>query len=191
MKAVKNVLVFVIMLTIVAGYANENCINVPSKSITILKFSNVKKGHKYSINDNKGYAIYSGTFKKDGTYSKKFDFSNLKDGLYTLEISKDFEIVIKPFEIKEHNVFFLEDKETKAFKPVVRIDNNTLMISQLNLDKTPLDVELFYNDELIYSDQLKGGKVLERVYKLPKEERGEYYVSLKSGDRYFYDRFKL
>ena len=118
------------MLTIATGYANESCINVPSKATTILKFSNVKKGHQYTIKDSKGSILYRETIKRNGTFSKKFDFTDLDDGFYTFEIIKDFEIVVRPFKILSQEVLFLNDEVTKEFKPLVRLENNTLMVSQ-------------------------------------------------------------
>ena len=88
-------------------------------------------------------------------------------------------------------MLFLNDKVTKAFKPFVRLKKNTLLISQLTLDETPLKVELFYKGELILSDELKGNQILERAYRLSKDVRGDYFLKLKFGDRYFSEAFEL
>ena len=80
---------------------------------------------------------------------------------------------------------------TKEFKPVVRVDNDVLMVSQLTLDAKPLKLELVYNGELIFSDELKGAQVLERKYKLSNEEKGTYHISFTSGNRYFSEWFTL
>lgn len=191
MKTIKNLVVFVMMLTIATGYANENYIDGSNKVITVLKFSNVKKGHQYTIKDNQGFVIYSKTIDRNGTYTQEFDFTALADGLYTFEIIKDFEITVKPFQIAAEQVLFLHDMETKEFKPVVRLENHDLMISHLTLEEKPLVIELFFNGELIYADELKGSKILKRIYKLSAEEKGSYFLRLKSGNRLFTDSFKM
>jgi len=191
MKTMKKMLVLVIMLTIATGYANENNVNVPNKTITFLKFLNVKKGHQYTIKDHQGSILYSETIKRNGTFAKKFDFTDLSDGFYTFEISKDFEIVIKPFKIESQNVLFFEYLEKKVFKPLVRMENNKLLISQLSPAEQPLEVDIYYEGELIFSDELKGHKILKRVYELSKKEKGYYYLNLKSGERKFSKSFEL
>lgn len=191
MKTMKKMLVLVIMLTIATGYANESCTNVSTKAVTFLKFLNVKKGHQYTIKDDQGSILYTETIKRNGTFLKKFYFTDLDDGLYTFEIMKDFEIIIKPFKIESKTVLFLEDLARKEFKPVVRLENDKLLISQLSFDENPLEVKVYFEEELIYSDQIEGSIVLESTYRLLKNVKGSYSVSLKSGDRYFYENFEL
>nr|WP_321232839.1 hypothetical protein [uncultured Psychroserpens sp.] len=191
MKTMKKMLVLVIMLTIATGYANEINRNVSSKAIAVLKFINAKKGHQYIIKDSQGLILYTETIKRNGSFSKRFNFTDLDDGFYTFEINKGFEIIIKPFQIESQTVSFIENMVTKEFKPVVRLEGDKLMISQLSPDLKSLKIELFYDGKCIHSEELKGSQVLERTYKLSKEVKGDYYVSLKSDDRCFSKTFKL
>lgn len=191
MKTIKKLVLLALMLTIVTGFANENVIDVPSKAIAVLKFSNVKKGHQYTILDNQGETLFSETIKRNGTFLKRFDFTGLKDGSYTLELEKDYEIIVTPFTIKSNSVMFLERNEKTIFKPVVRLENNQLLISQMSFDSQPLKVELFYEDQSIYKGELIGEKILKQVYKLSAQEKGDYYLRLSFGDRYFIKNFKL
>ncbi|MEM5563522.1 hypothetical protein WNY78_00330 [Psychroserpens sp. AS72] len=191
MKTIKTLVMVAFMLTIVTGYANENVIDVPSKAITTLKFSNVKKGHQYTIIDNEGVILFSETIKRNGTFLKKFNFTALEDGSYTVELSKDFEIIITPFIIQSNNVVFLESKEKTVFKPVVRTKDDQLLISLLSMDTKTLDIELFYNGESILKDTLTGDQVLNKVYKLSEKEKGDYYLHMTSGDRVFNKTFTL
>ena len=106
MKAIKTILLVAIMLTIVTSYASEEVMDVPSKGITLLRFSNVKKGHHYKIIDDKGTTLYTETIKRNGAFAKRFDFTALNDGSYTIELDKDFEIIITPFIIQLIMWFF-------------------------------------------------------------------------------------
>ena len=175
MKTLKKMLVLVIMLTIAAGYANDSGMNVPTKTTITLEFSNVKKGHQYIIKDSRGSVIYSESIKRNGSFSKEFNFTSL-------EISKDFEIIIKPFKIQSQKVIVLKDKETKLFKPVIRLKDNTLIISQMTLESKPLQVELVYDDEVIHSDELHGGQILKAKYGLSNNEKGTYYLEVVVGE---------
>jgi hypothetical protein len=191
MKTIKTILLAAILLIVSSGFANEKAIETTVKGITVLKFSNVKKGHQYKIIDDQGTVLYSETIKRNGTFAKRFDFTALNDGSYTLELDKDFEIVITPFIIQSKTATFLENNERVIFKPVVRTENNQLLISQMSLDEEPLQIELYYNGERIIKDQIVGDKILNKVYKLSAQEKGNYYLSMSSGDRSFIKTFEL
>ena len=115
----------------------------------------------------------------------------MKTGSYTIELEKDFEIIVTPFIIQSNSVLFLDSKEKTIFKPVVRVEHNQLLISHMSLDSQPLKVELFYNGERVYKGELKGDKILNQVYKLSHEEKGDYYVLMSSGERFFNKSFEL
>ncbi|MFT5242537.1 MAG: hypothetical protein ACJA1H_000973 [Glaciecola sp.] len=191
MKTMKTILTVVMMLTIVTGYANENVIDVPSKAITLFKFSNVKKGHQYTILDNEGTVLYTEMIKRNGTFLKKFDFTALNNGSYVIELERDFEIIVTPFIIQSNSVLFLDSKEKTIFKPVVRLENDRLLISHMSLEEEPLNIELFYEGERIFKDQLVGKQILNQVYKLSDPEKGSYYLRMSSGDRSFIKSFEL
>lgn len=192
MKTMKKMLVLVILFTMATGYATGNDVHAPNKVTTIVKFSNVKKGHEYTIKNSQGVIIFSDMIEKEGTFAKKFDFTDMEDGFYTFEISKDFEIIITPFEILSHRVKFLDDQMTKKFKPVVRLKNDVLIISQLNLvDDASMKVQLYYEGEVIHNETLKGGQVLESILKLSKNEKGAYNLIITSGGQNFFQTFEL
>ena len=135
--------------------------------------------------------MYSETIERNGTFAKRFDFSALTDGSYTLELDKDFEIIIKPFIVQSKNATFLRNNESVVFKPVVRTENNQLLISQISLDAEPLKLELYYNGVRIFKDQIEGDKILSKVYRLSAQEKGDYYLSMSSGERSFVQSFEL
>jgi len=56
--------------------------------------------------------------------TKIFDFSTLKDGKYTIELNKDFEIIVKTLEVNNGNVIFNDNSKKVIFKPVIRNDEN-------------------------------------------------------------------
>ncbi len=190
MKALKHMLVVVSMLTLVTGYSNE-IKNESTKDITTFRFVNAKKGHQILIKNEEGSVIHKETVERNGSYSQKFDLTNLSDGFYTIELNKDFEIIVKPFKIASKEVIFLNAEQTTVFKPVVRAEKTKVMISQLALNDKPLKIELYYNDELIHKDTLKDGIILKRVYALSNKRKGTYSIRMTSGDRVFVERFTI
>ena len=194
MKTIKRrVLVVVFMLGTLFNYANnEKEFNktIDAKKVKVV-FKDVKKGQLLSVKDKNGFQLYSETVSSQGELIKFFDLSTLNNGVYTIELNKEFKIVIKSLLIKDNNVSFIKDSEKIIFKPVIRNKENLVLISKVNFDKKPLKITLFYNDEVIYSETLKGELMLKRVYRLDKELRGNYTVIVYCDDESYSNEFKI
>ncbi|MBR9845113.1 MAG: hypothetical protein GYB35_02910 [Algicola sp.] len=193
MKTLKKMTLVVILLITTLSYAEKkekNKANTYSKSIMV-EFVNARKGQKLFVKDEFGIILHSETVKSSGDLSKSFDLKQLKDGKYTVELEKEYEIIIKPFEIKNDVLTFIQDKETKIFKPLVRHKKDRLLVSQLTFASEPVKVEIFYEGELIYSETIEDEKTVHRIYKLQKENFGNYYAIIKADDRSYIEYFKL
>jgi hypothetical protein len=191
MKIIKRkVLIIVFMLGTFINYANHsNFENELDASKVKVEFNNVKKGHQLSIKDEKGVTLHSENIKKQGKLVKTFDFSELEEGNYTLELDKDFEIVIQSVTIKNNKVTFNEEADKIIFKPFIRNEENRLMITRNNFDGKPLEIDIYYNDEIIYSETATSDVILNRVYRLNKEIKGDYLVIVRNNGRNYVNRF--
>ena len=187
----KYLVVIVMMLVTSINYANKNtAVKIVDGKKVRIEFETVKKGHTLSIKDKNGTVIYSQEIENSGTYSKVLDLSKLEKGNYTTELEKDFEIVIKPFTVLDGQVSF--DEEKTIFKPVIRTEDNLVLISKLAFDKQPLKIAIYYNDEVIFSETVTDEKnLLKRVYKLSKEEKGDYKVIINSNNRSYIKDFNI
>lgn len=194
MKTIKRrVLVVVFMLGTLFNYANnEKEFNktIDAKKVKVV-FKDVKKGQLLSVKDKNGFQLHSETVSSQGELIKFFDLSTLNNGVYTIELNKEFKIVIKSLLIKDNNVSFIKDSEKIIFKPVIRNKENLVLISKVNFDKKPVKITLFYNDEVIYSETLKDELMLKRVYRLDKELRGNYTVIVYCDDESYSNEFKI
>ena len=193
MKKFKTrLLVVVFMLGTLVNYANDKDVNnVIHAKKTKVVFKGAKKGHQLKIKDSNGILLHVENVNIEGNLIKFFDFSKLQDGDYTLELEKDFEIIIKSLEIKDNAVIFNENDKVVIFKPVIRNEKNRVMISQISFDKKPLNVTLYYNNEIIYSETLKEDSIINRVYKLDKEIKGNYSVVVCNYGRTYVNEFKI
>ena len=193
MKTIKTkVLVVVFLLGTFVNFANRADVsNVLNTKNIKLVFNEVKKGHLLTIKDKDGTIIRSETVSKPGLLAKMFDLSSLNDGTCTIELNKDFEIIVKTLEVKNRTVIFNENSKIVIFKPVIRNEENILMISKIAFDKKPSKISLYYNDEIIYSETIKSEMILNRVYKLDKEEKGDYKVVMYNNKRSYVHNFKI
>ena len=186
----KTVLV-ALMLGTLTSYATGTTLVDKKGTEAKVELVNVKKGQRLYIIDSEGEILYQERIKKDGTFIKNFDFTSLKDGLYTLELNKDFQIDITPFSVKSGRAIF-KNKEVKTiFKPVVRTTNNKVLVSKFDFEATPLQVTIYYEGDVIFKETVKGGNVLQRVYKLRKDIKGDYRVVMKANDRTYSNEFSL
>lgn len=193
MKTIKTkVLVVVFMLVTLVNYANNTNFNnaLDAKKVKVV-FKDAKKGHQLTIKDSDGIALHSENVTKKGNLVKIFNFSKLENGNYTLELEKDFEIVIKSMKINGNTVTFDENAKKTIFKPVIRNKENRLIITKISFDKKPLQVSLYFNNEIIYSETVKGDSILNRVYRLDEEKKGNYRVVLHNNGRSYVNEFKI
>jgi hypothetical protein len=188
----RNVLVALMFGTLI-GYAKEN--TEPTKKVgsnmVKVEFNDVKKGHTLTIKDKKGVQIYSRIIESTGTFSKTFDLSALENGNYVAELNKDFEIILKTFNVKNGIVTFLSKKNQKVFKPVIRKKGDLILISKIAFDKQPLKVVLYYEDEEIIRETIKGEDYLKRIYKLSDSEKGDYKIVILSNERMYIKDFRI
>tara|TARA_R100001369_G_scaffold88287_2_gene124607 strand:+ start:119 stop:676 length:558 start_codon:yes stop_codon:yes gene_type:complete len=180
----RNILLVAMMLGTYAAYSNE-ILKVESTSITI------KKRNHISISDAKGEVIYSGHINYNGDVTSLFDFTQLKDGIYRVEVNKDFEIEIHAVTVKNGILTFLQDFNEKIFKPVFRFEDSKVLISKLALDSEEMTVELYYENELIYTENVKEKEILNRVYELDETLRGDYKAIIRSNDRVYIENFRI
>jgi len=192
-KMKKQIITIALLINSLIGYSNAEINNYlvdNSKKVTV-EFRNVKKGHLLSIKDNKGVNIYSEVISENGHLAKILDVTYLEQGTYYVELDKDFEIVIKPFKIKENIVIFEENEEKTIFKPVIRNQENMIFISKIALDNEPMQVVIYYNDEVIFSETIQTETILNRIYRLEKEIKGNYKVVFYNNNRSFENAFKI
>jgi len=171
------------------SYAN-NKTNSTKKTTVKVEFKNVKQGHVLNIKNENGITVYKSEVKKSGTFSKLFDLSALENGTYSAELVKDFEIEIKNFEVKNGSVTFFDSTSKKIFKPVIRSEGNLIYISKIEFNDNPLEVDIYFNDEVILSETLEGNKVLKRTYKLSDSKFGDYRIVINANNRSYTKSFR-
>ncbi|QNM87141.1 hypothetical protein H9W90_14590 [Polaribacter pectinis] len=189
----KRSLLVVLMLGTLIGYANENNTSttvLDAKKVKV-EFKSVKKGQTITINDENGSQVYNQKIENSGTYSRFFNLTALKNGIYTAELNKDYEILIKTFKVENGNVTFLSEENNKVFKPVIRNEENLVLISKIDFNNKPLNVVIYYKDEVILSETVNGNDILSRVYKLSETEKGNYKVVINTNNRMYIKDFSI
>lgn len=172
----------------VFGKKIDNSILVLNDTQLKLVFKEVKKGQFLNLYDENHTMIYSEQINKSGELIKVLDLSYLKNGDYNIELEKDFKILINQIKIKDNKIF-LNNFENKTFyKPLIRNKNELVLISKIGFDEEPINVYIYYNEEIIYSESLKSDKIVNRAYRLDKNLIGDYKIIVTSKSKeYTYD----
>jgi hypothetical protein len=189
----KNLVLAALMFGTLISYAteNKNTIDLKAKKTVKVEFNNVKKGQTLTIKDNQGVTVYNNEIKNTGNYSRTFDFSALEEGVYSAELNKDFEIIIKQFYFKNGLVTLLNNNSEKVFKPVIKTEGNLVYLSKMDFNEEPLKVVIYFNDEVVLTETTEGEKILNRIYKLSEKEIGDYKVIISSNNRTYVKNFRL
>ena len=190
---IKTILVVTLMFGTLISYANDNKESTNAVAVKRVKveYKAVKKGNALTIKNEYGITIYKQVLQSSGNYTKTFDLTNLEDGIYTTELEKDFEILVKKLEVKDGFVTFYKNENEVIFKPVIRTEGNLVMISKIEFGDQPLNVTLYYQNNIIVSDKLNGEKILNRVYKLSEAEKGAYKVVINTDNRTYVKDFTI
>ena len=192
MKAIKrNLLVAVVLLGTLVNYANvdENFKN--TKLIKVV-FENVQKNHDLVVKNSEGVVLHKENISKDGYLVKFFDFSYLNDGEYTVEVNKDYEILIKSFKVENSKVVVSKNVEKTIFKPVIKTIDNHIQISRINFDKSALNISIYYKNNIIVEEVVKSDdKLVNKLYKLDDTIKGNYRVIVSNNNKSYTKEFTL
>ena len=189
---IKKYLVAVTFLLSLVSYATEKNISstIEGRKVKV-EFTAVKKGQVLSIKNANSIVMYSDIIEMAGNYARTFDLTGLENGKYTTELEKDFETIIKPFLIENGLVTFLPEENKTIFKPVIRIQDNLLLISKISLENQPIKITLYYKGDVIYTETAKDIKVLNRAFRLLKNKKGNYTATINANGKKYSKNFKI
>jgi hypothetical protein len=189
---IKKYLVAVTFLLSLESYATEKNISttIDGKKVKV-EFTAVRKGQVLSIKNANNIVMYSDVIEMAGNYARTFDLTNLENGKYTAELEKDFETIIKPFLVANGLVTFTPEENKTIFKPVIRTQDNLLLISKISLKNQPIKITLYYMDAVIYTETSKDTKVLNRALRLLKNKKGTYTVAINADNKNYRKNFKI
>jgi hypothetical protein len=191
-RIIKKYLVAVTLLLSVVSYATEKNISSTIKERKVkVEFTAVKKGQVLSIKNANSIVMYSDIIEIAGNYARTFDLTGLENGKYTTELEKDFETIIKPFLIENGLVTFTPEENKTIFKPVIRTQDNLLLISKISLEDQPVKITLYYKGDVIYTETSKDTKVLNRALRLLKNKKGNYTVAISADNKNYSKSFKI
>ena len=196
---IKKSIVLVVLFTALLVNASEisSLRNLNDDKTTMLTLLNVKQGNQLFIKDMFGLVLYKESIQKPGEFVKGFDLTSLPDGDYYFELDRDLEIKTIPFKVSLNMVEFNKDLETTIYKPYITKKDYRVFVSKLSLNEQPLKVSIYYDNDdngsfdLIHSETIENTVNIQRVYRLSKNEKGNYRLVLKTEGHTFIEYLKF
>jgi len=181
-------LVLAAMTASSVGYSAEYALssNEPTGKVTSVTFQHVEQGSTLVLKDQKDVVLYTEKIEKSGTYSKGFDLSNLPDGVYYFEFETKDLIKVMPFRMTQSEVAFLKEEERNIRKPEVVVVDGYVYISTTSPEDKSVIIDVYYEGwDLAYSERIKKGQQVNRVYDFSGSKKGNYVIVMKSDGRTF------
>ena len=186
-KVVRTAAMIALIFATTTGIANDGKLSLISKENTkSLVFEMESKAGSSDIKlvDMNNNIIYTESIRKS-EYSKKFDLSNLEEGLYYFTTEDALRAITYTLKVDRADVTILDEKE--KIKPVFKEEKDILYVNYLNLDKSNVDVEVYNSeDTLIFSEKRENQMTIAKAINFKKAIKGNYTVVVKDSDGAYY-----
>jgi hypothetical protein len=128
--------------------------------------------------------VYSAKYPLAKAQKAVYNLSNLPEGNYSMVLRHDNLVYEKEIRLNEGNASLV--KEFTYAEPVFESDHRKLSVQYANLSGNAVTVTISNGSETLLTDNIDVAKAFSRDYVLKGFERGQYDVTLVSGDRAFH-----
>ena len=112
------------------------------------------------------------------TYQKIFDFKNIEDGDYTLDLRVNDTRLTKDFSVSSKGIAVGESK--MRLDPYFGFSDNVLKLTYLNFDQENLSLNIYDENGLVYASKLGQDFNIAKGFDLTALAAGKYEVVLAS-----------
>lgn len=183
MKTIK----FLSTVTAVAIVAIATAVEKPKMNVipinadrAIVAITNENAAYfELSIESENGEMVYYKQSNKPLTdYKKIFDFADLEEGSYVMDLKVNDTKLTRDFEVSYRNINVGTSK--MSFDPYFGFKDNVLKFSYLNFDEENLTMSIYNNEGIVYKSKLGNDFTILSGYNLSNLKEGEYKVVLSS-----------
>lgn len=171
-------------LTFASGNLSLNLVPKSEKK-ALMEISN-ENGHKLEINisNSLGETVYyHETNEGLLSYNRLYDFSQLENGVYSVEVKIDGASIEQMLTIVENEIEV--GNSFKRVEPVFNLKGNILNLSYLNHSIEEMSMNIYQKSNLIWETKLDSEFVLHKGFDLSKLNRGEYSVVFLAGNEVY------
>lgn len=144
-----------------------------------------------SVVDTYGVIIYTEKVESGNTYSKKFNFKNLPEGIYFIEVEDTLRETVFGFTVKDSNIIITESRENT--KPVFRKKEEKVFLNLLNLEREEVEIMVLDSENrIVFEETIPGEMVIEKVFNFEDAFKDDYTVVIKNNkDTTYYEKISV
>lgn len=131
------------------------------------------------ILNQEGKTIHSDKVSKESFLERKYDLSNLDNGVYTVITESDLKSVEKTIRVESNGLSVL--KEESRYHPSFSIDGDYLMVNYLNVNNDDVSIVLEDATSRYFRENGVSDMVYGKKLDIKRLKMGKYTVALKSG----------
>ncbi len=126
---------------------------------------------------------YKQAANPSNTYQKIFDFKNIQDGDYTMDLRVNDTRLIKDIKVSSNGIVVGESK--MRIDPYFAFANDVLKLTYLNFDQETVSLNIYDNSGLVYESRLGKDFNIATGFDLSALTAGKYDVVLSSTSNEF------
>ncbi|MBX9807677.1 MAG: T9SS type A sorting domain-containing protein [Flavobacteriaceae bacterium] len=192
-KILKFSLVLLVALTTMNLSAGtvDFTLNVKKEQGKMVTFAlNITNKVDLSIYDANDKLIHSETVDSKKNINRTYDLKDLPDGTYFLQAESELKIFRYKISVAGATATLSENAVSEIYKPVFVNINGLVALSILNLDKSPVNIKIFDNEENeVYDSALLKGQNVTKVFDIKNFQNEEYTFVVTENDKTFTKTF--
>lgn len=134
------------------------------------------------IKDKQGYVLHREVVDQREVYAKKYDFSELPNGEYIVEVKTGNGIITESFALaagKANAVYF---------KPAIQLGPGLIKVAFMNRIDSPVSLRLYdEGGEVLYEEMVSSQEIFVKGLNVSQLKAGQYTLSVL-GDNYVYTK---
>ena len=156
----------------------------------VLKLNKKTESSILTLTDTEKHQIFMENIKEDEDYTKKFDLSNLEEGLYYLKMESLIRTVEFTISVEDSEVNVIARNEVT--KPFFRKNGDVLYLNYLNQKLNPVVVNVVdSSNRLVFTQKFDKDLVVGKVFNFTNAVKDEYTVSVSEGANTYYETISV
>ncbi|MDX1758784.1 MAG: hypothetical protein R3306_04095 [Arenibacter algicola] len=156
----------------------------------VLKLNKQTESSILTLTDTEKHQIFMENIKEDEDYTKKFDLSNLEEGLYYLKMESLIRTVEFTISVEDSEVNVIARNEVT--KPFFRKNGDVLYLNYLNQKLNPVVINVVdSSNRLVFTQKFDKDLVVGKVFNFTNAVKDEYTVSVSEGANTYYETISV
>lgn len=140
------------------------------------------------VTNVEGRVLHEETIKSQSSYGRVYDFTYLKDGIYTIISDDDY--ITTTTEVKVHRSAVEVLRNDVEYKPIFSTKEGFIMVSYLNKDAEDIKFSIESGNAVLYESAEGSDISFHKMLNISKMQPGDYDATIEVGGKtysyYFY-----